>query len=107
MRAAEAVPAYFKAFEERFHLPVYWPVTVRMVCNRGDRLRVETDHETFSPRGIITATGAWEAPQIPYYPGRALFQGRQIHAHDYRKPDEFAGQRVVIVGGGALGAADP
>lgn len=100
VRAAEAVPAYFKAYEERFRLPVYRPVTVRMVCDRGERLRVETDHETFSARGIINATGTWDAPQIPYYPGRELFQGRQIHTHDYRTPDEFTGQRVVVVGAG-------
>lgn len=100
VRAAEAVPAYFKAYEERFHLPIYRPVTARLVCNRGDRLRVETDHETFSARGIINGTGTWDAPQIPYYPGRELFQGKQIHTHDYHVPEDFAGQRVAIVGAG-------
>lgn len=100
VRAAEAVPAYFGAYEERFHLAVYRPVSTRLVCDRGERLRVETDRETFSARGIINATGTWDAPQIPYYPGRELFQGRQIHTHDYHTPDEFSGQRVVIVGAG-------
>lgn len=100
VRAAEAVPAYFRAYEERFHLPVYRPVTARLVCGRGERLRVETDHEIFSARGIINATGTWDAPQIPYYPGRELFEGRQLHTHDYHKADEFAGQRVAIVGAG-------
>lgn len=100
VRAAEAVPAYFQAYEDRFHLPVYRPVVARLVCDRGDRLRIETDHETFSARGIINATGTWDAPQIPYYPGRELFRGRQMHTHDYQTPGEFAGQRVVIVGAG-------
>ena len=100
VRAAEAVPAYFRAYEERFHLPVYRPVTARLVCDRGERLRVETDRETFSARGIINATGTWDAPQIPYYPGRELFEGRQMHTRDYRTADEFAGQRVAIVGAG-------
>jgi cation diffusion facilitator CzcD-associated flavoprotein CzcO len=100
VRAAEAVPAYFKAYEERFGLPVYRPVIVRVACSRGDRIRIETDHETFSARGIINATGTWDAPQMPYYPGRELFRGRQIHTHDYRAASEFAGQRVVIVGAG-------
>lgn len=100
VRAAEAVPAYFRAYEERFHLPVYRPVNARLVCDRGARLRVETDHEVFSARGIINATGTWDAPQIPYYPGRELFQGRQLHAHDYRQAQDFAGQRVAIVGAG-------
>ncbi|WBU59315.1 NAD(P)-binding domain-containing protein [Paracoccus albus] len=100
VRAAEAVPRYFRAYEDHFKLAVYRPVSVRLVCNRGNRLRVETDHETFSARGIINATGTWDAPQIPYYPGRELFRGRQLHAHDYHSAEEFAGQRVVIVGAG-------
>lgn len=73
---------------------------VRVVCGREDRIRIETDRETFSARGIINATGTWDAPQIPFYPGREIFKGRQIHAHDYRVPEDFAGQRVVIVGAG-------
>jgi len=100
VKAAEAVPTYFEAYEQRFKLPVYRPVTVKVACPRGDRIRIETDHETFSARGIINATGTWDAPQIPYYPGRELFAGRQIHAHDYKTADEFAGKRVVIVGAG-------
>jgi cation diffusion facilitator CzcD-associated flavoprotein CzcO len=100
VRAAEAVPAYFKAYEERFKLPVYRPVTVKVACSRGDRIRIETDRETFSARGIINATGTWDAPQIPYYPGRELFAGQQIHTHDYHSADVFAGKRVVIVGAG-------
>ena len=100
VRAAEAVPAYFKAYEERFKLPVYRPVTVSVVCARGDRIRIETDRETFSARGIINATGTWDAPQVPYYPGRELFRGLQIHTRDYVSADAFAGQRVVVVGAG-------
>src|SRR5690606_38147847 len=34
----------------------------------------------------------------------AAFAGRQLHAADYRRPDEFAGQHVVVVGGGNSGA---
>ncbi|WBU65120.1 NAD(P)-binding domain-containing protein [Paracoccus aerodenitrificans] len=100
VRAAEAVPEYFAAYEKRFKLPVYRPVNTRLVCPRGERLRIETDHETFSARGIINATGTWDAPQIPYYPGREIFGGRQLHTHDYQSPDEFTGLRVAIVGAG-------
>ncbi len=71
-----------------------------MVCERGDRFRIETDRESFSARGIINATGTWESPYIPDYPGRELFAGRQLHTHDYRTADEFAGKHVLVVGGG-------
>lgn len=100
VEAAVAVPRYFEAYERRFDLKVYRPVRVSVVCSRGDRFRVETDRETFSARGIINATGTWESPYIPDYPGRDRFRGRQLHTRDYRTAAEFAGQHVVIVGGG-------
>lgn len=33
-----------------------------------------------------------------------LVQCRQLHAAQYQRPEEFAGQRVVVVGGGDSGA---
>jgi cation diffusion facilitator CzcD-associated flavoprotein CzcO len=100
VEARVAVPRYFAAYERRFALPVYRPVTVTVVCDRGARLRVETDRGVLSARGIINATGSWETPYIPEYPGATRFQGRQLHTRDYRAAAEFAGQHVVIVGGG-------
>ena len=100
VEAAVAVPRYFAAYEEKFGLNVYRPVKVQVVCPRAERFRVETDRETFSARGIINATGTWETPYIPDYPGRERFRGRQLHTRDYRTAAEFAGQHVVIVGGG-------
>ncbi len=100
VQAAVAVPRYFAAYESAFALPVHRPVRISVVCDRGDRLRIETDRGDLSARGIINATGTWEAPHIPEYPGRDRFQGRQLHTRDYRTADEFAGQHVVIVGGG-------
>ncbi|SUA41680.1 Uncharacterized oxidoreductase CzcO [Nocardia africana] len=56
--------------------------------------------ETLRVRGVINATGTWEKPFIPYYPGAETFAGRQLHAHDYRSAAEFAGKHVVVVGAG-------
>lgn len=100
VQASVAVPRYFAAYEKAFDLPIYRPVKVLVVCDRGERLRVETDRGVFSARGIINATGTWETPYIPEYPGRDRFRGRQLHTKDYRTPEEFAGQHVIIVGGG-------
>ena len=100
VEAAVAVPRYFAEYERRFALPVYRPVTVKVVCERAGRFRIETDRETFSARGLINATGTWESPFIPDYPGRQLFRGRQLHTHDYRTAETFRGQHVLIVGGG-------
>jgi cation diffusion facilitator CzcD-associated flavoprotein CzcO len=98
--AAVAVPRYFAAYETAFDLPVLRPVDVKLVCSRGDRLRIETNRGLFSARGLINCTGTWETPYIPQYPGAQRFQGRQLHTKDYRTPAEFVGKHVVIVGGG-------
>jgi cation diffusion facilitator CzcD-associated flavoprotein CzcO len=100
VEAATAVPRYYAEYERRFALPVYRPVTVTVVCDRGDRFRVESDRLDVSARGIVNATGTWERPYVPDVPGRERFRGRQLHTHDYRTAGEFAGQHVVVVGAG-------
>ncbi|GLW93625.1 FAD-dependent oxidoreductase [Actinokineospora globicatena] len=70
------------------------------VDGTGD-LVVETDAGQWTTRALINATGTWDKPFWPHYPGR--FAGRQLHTADYDGPEEFAGKRVIVVGGGASG----
>jgi cation diffusion facilitator CzcD-associated flavoprotein CzcO len=100
VQAAVAVPQYYAAYEKAFELPVYRPVKVKVVCDRGDWLNIETDRIDVAARGIINATGTWESPYIPSYPGAERFRGRQLHTRDYRTAAELAGKHVIIVGGG-------
>lgn len=101
-RAADAVPAYFASFEKEFGIDVRRPVAVTAVRDNDDgRLLVESDHGTWTTRALINATGTWTRPFVPHYPGQETFRGRQLHTADYRGPQEFAGKRVVVVGGGA------
>ena len=100
-QASVAVPRYFAEFEQRFQLAVHRPATVQAVrYGPGDRLLVETGTETWAARAVINATGTWTKPFWPYYPGRETFLGRQLHAATYPGPGEFAGKRVIVVGGG-------
>ncbi len=99
--AATAVPYYYRRYEERFELRVRRPVTVRVVCDRSGLLHAETDTAgTLRVRGLINGTGTWEHPFVPYYRGAETFSGRQLHTRDYRRPEDFAGEHVVVVGGG-------
>lgn len=100
VQANVAVPHYFEAYERTFNLSVFRPVKVMVVCDRGDRLRVETDRGIFSAQGIINATGTWDTPYIPVYPGADRFRGEQLHTRDYKTAEEFVGKHVLIVGGG-------
>src|SRR4051812_3900475 len=99
--ARDAVPAYFAEYERRFDLPVIRPVTVQAVHRDAGGYRVVTDAGEWRTRALVNATGTWTAPFVPRYPGQELFRGRQLHTVDYRNAEEFAGQHVVVVGGGA------
>ncbi|MER5470969.1 NAD(P)-binding domain-containing protein [Streptomyces sp. NPDC002685] len=102
--SSEVVSEYFDAYERAFDLRVRRPVDVRAVREGpGGRLLVETDDGTWSTRALINATGTWDRPFWPRYPGQETFRGRQLHTAQYPGPEEFAGRRVVVVGGGASG----
>jgi thioredoxin reductase len=100
VKASAAVPHYFEEYEKKFDFHVYRPVKTNLVCDRGDRFRIETNRGLFSAKGIINATGSWESPYIPDYPGKDLFEGIQLHTKDYQSANDFLGKHVIIVGGG-------
>lgn len=95
---------YLTRYEDRYDLDVLRPHRVRAVTRedadpRG-RLLVHADGLTLAARTVVSTTGTWDQPFWPTYPGMRAFAGRQLHAADYREPGQFAGQHVVIVGGG-------
>jgi cation diffusion facilitator CzcD-associated flavoprotein CzcO len=97
---------YLGRYEARYELHVRRPHGVTAVSREdsGDRLLVAADGADLSARFVVSATGTWTQPFWPTYPGAREFTGRQLHAAQYRRPEEFAGQRVVVVGGGNSGA---
>jgi len=100
----DAVIAYLAAYEARYGLPVRRPERVVAVQRAGAMLRVETEQGAMDARAVISATGTWRHPFIPMVPGRDGFGGVQVHSSRYRRPADFAGQSVLIVGGGNSGA---
>lgn len=98
--ANQVVPEYFAAYEDAFDLRVRRPVHVASVHDDAPGLRIETDAGTWTTRALINATGTWTRPFLPYYPGAETFRGRALHAAEYPGPQELAGRRVVVVGGG-------
>ncbi|MEU4269368.1 ArsO family NAD(P)H-dependent flavin-containing monooxygenase [Streptomyces sp. NPDC026092] len=98
------VVSYLAEYEKRYELPVERGVWVEAVHRDGAFLRVETECGDWQARAVISATGTWTRPFLPSVPGRREFTGRQLHTVQYRSPAEFAGQRVMVVGGGNSGA---
>lgn len=101
--SSEVISEYFAAYERAFALAVRRPVHVRAVReDGGGRLRVETTEGVWRARAIISATGTWDRPFWPRYPGQETFRGWQLHTATYPGPHSapFTGKRVVVIGGG-------
>jgi trimethylamine monooxygenase len=61
-----------------------------------DRVKDRMYTEEFD--NVICASGHFSTPQVPYFEGINTFNGRVMHAHDFRDALEFKGKDVLIVG---------
>jgi len=95
---------YLTRYDKRYQLPIRRPVRVKTVEQADPHLLVQADTGHFAAQNVVSATGTWAKPYIPDIPGRDLFMGRQVHSAHYERPDDFAGQTVLVVGGGNSGA---
>ncbi|WP_109780143.1 flavin-containing monooxygenase [Streptomyces sp. CG 926] len=57
-----------------------------------------------SAAAVVVATGFNHTPALPDWPGRDTYEGRLLHAREYRNPQPYAGQDVLVVGVGNTGA---
>ena len=95
---------YLGAYEERYRLDVRRPARAASVTEADGGLEIHGDPGDWSASAVVSATGTWSNPHIPAYAGAAAFGGVQVHSAFYDGPEAFAGQRVLVVGGGNSGA---
>lgn len=100
VQASIAVPHYYELYERKFDIRVYRPLKVENVYLHKERFNIDSSETLFSALGIINATGTWENPYIPEYPGAGLFDGEQLHTRDFKTADYFKGKHVIVVGAG-------
>lgn len=99
-RRDEAV-AYLRSYAAHFALPVVTGARVVKVERSGRFFRVITgDKGCYKTRTVVAATGFFSQPNMPDLPGQAQYRGQLWHAANYRRPEPFRRQRVVVVGGG-------
>ncbi|MXY56108.1 MAG: NAD(P)-binding protein [Gammaproteobacteria bacterium] len=60
------------------------------------------DGERFD--AVAVCNGHFSEPRVPEIRGLADFPGTALHSHNYRRPDDFLGQRVVVLGSSVSGS---
>lgn len=72
---------------------------VEVVHSNGFRIST-ADGTSFAAPVLVAATGGFGNPHRPAIPGLDDFPGTVVHAAQYRSPEPFHGQRVIVVGAG-------
>ena len=84
----------------RFRTPVrsvtFDDVSQKFTVTVHDLVKDHTYSELFDD--VVVASGHFSTPNVPEFPGFATFNGRILHAHDFRDAREFAGKDILIVG---------
>ncbi|XP_076245742.1 senecionine N-oxygenase isoform X1 [Calliopsis andreniformis] len=52
---------------------------------------------------VMVCNGHYFEPSVPSIKGKSIFQGQQLHSHDYRIPEVFADKAVLVIGAGPSG----
>ncbi|XP_058833424.1 senecionine N-oxygenase-like [Topomyia yanbarensis] len=52
---------------------------------------------------VFVCNGHYHTPLTPNYRNANLFQGRQLHSHDYRSAEHFKDEKVLVIGAGPSG----
>ncbi|MDX2014238.1 MAG: NAD(P)-binding domain-containing protein [Myxococcaceae bacterium] len=97
--------AYFQAYARHFGLYRFIRFgTLVVSCTRsasgGWTVVSEKDGQQLTERfdQLVVANGHHWQPRLPRYEG--TFTGTFLHSHDYKRAAPFAGQRVLVIGGG-------
>jgi cation diffusion facilitator CzcD-associated flavoprotein CzcO len=93
---------YLERYAERFALRADAGVEVLTATppENGGHWRLETTQGEIEASAVVFTTGIIANPILPEVPDRERFRGRVLHSVEYRRPDSFAGKRVLVVGVG-------
>ncbi|MFI9638529.1 flavin-containing monooxygenase [Micromonospora sp. NPDC051925] len=76
----------------------------RVVPERGDRWTVHADGPdgptAVTVDAVVVANGHNRVPRPPQPYPAGVSTAKQLHSHAYRSPEQLAGRRVLVVGGG-------
>ncbi|MER6912387.1 NAD(P)/FAD-dependent oxidoreductase [Streptomyces sp. NPDC000594] len=103
------VVRYLEKYAQFHDLDVVTGVEVSRIEPAGDApgagwLLHATGGRRLTARAVVVATGYNHTPYLPEWPGADEWNGRLLHASDYREPSPFHGKDVLVVGVGNTGA---
>jgi cation diffusion facilitator CzcD-associated flavoprotein CzcO len=94
---------YLNDYAERARLKVETGSDVTGLRREGDTWIATVNFAEVRGSAVVMSTGIMSNPFTPPIAGRESFGGSIIHSVEYRRPDEYRGTRVLVVGVGNSG----
>ncbi|MGN0064266.1 MAG: flavin-containing monooxygenase [Nocardioides sp.] len=101
--SAAVIEGYLRDYAETFGVTarIRYGAEVTSVAKQGERWQVEVaSSEPLLVDAVVVANGHNWDPRWPAPVPAGEFTGEQMHAHDHRSADQYAGRRVMVVGMG-------
>jgi putative flavoprotein involved in K+ transport len=102
--AKDEFARYLRDYAVRLGLDVRLDTDVSRIRRDGDGWVVEAPAAAFRAPIVVIATGKYDVPVVPEWPGREAFRGSLVHSSAYRSGASYAGQDVLVAGFGNTGA---
>lgn len=95
----DEVVAYLDDYARHFRLPIRTGQSVvQVIRHDGGFETITASGEHYRSQSVVVASGSFGQPWQPRIDGQEGFRGQLLHSADYRRPEDFAGRRVLVVG---------
>ncbi|TDF36301.1 FAD-dependent oxidoreductase [Alteromonadaceae bacterium M269] len=94
---------YIESYAQRYELPIKTSTQVQNVNLDNTKFIVTTPSLKFRSENLVVATGGYHNPNIPSFAKNIPSSIKQIHSSEYRNPEQFKGENILLVGTGQSG----
>ncbi|MEL7233463.1 MAG: NAD(P)-binding domain-containing protein, partial [Chloroflexota bacterium] len=90
---------YLRDYARVHDLPVRSGVRVTSVERDESGFTLHTDGgDTYRAGAVVSASGPHNTPHMPALTGAEQFTGPRVHSYDYKNPEPYRDQHVVVIG---------
>ena len=99
----DEVADYLEAYAARFELPVRTGTKVQRLSKNGG-FQISAGNRSWQADNVVVAMGTHQVPWMPPFAGELDPGIAQLHAGNYRNPDQLQAGPTLVVGAGNSGA---
>lgn len=99
----DSLVGYYERYARDHDLRIVHGVALHRIAHGNPGWTLETSQGPYRASCVVIATGKYNEPKLPDWPGADGFTGEITHSARYRNPHPYRGRRVLVVGPGASG----